>query len=105
MAPEAIEPISSSAFRIRVRLTPKSSADRIEGPGADAAGVRYLQVRVRAVPEDGAANAALEALIAKAIRASKSAVRVEKGATSRVKTVLVQGDAETLARARALMGA
>lgn len=36
--------------RLRVRVIPKSSADRIDGVGADADGAPYLKVRVRAAP-------------------------------------------------------
>ena len=98
-----IEPLPDG-FRIRVRLTPKAGKDAIEGVGVDAAGVPHLKARVRAAPEDGKANAALEALLAKALKAPKTAVSVEKGATNRVKVVAVQGGAEVLARARTLVG-
>lgn len=91
-------------FRLRVRLTPKASRDALEGPGADAAGTAHLKARVRAVPEKGAANAALEKLIAKALGVPKSAVSVDKGATDRVKIVAVTAGAEALARARGLLG-
>jgi uncharacterized protein YggU (UPF0235/DUF167 family) len=90
-------------FRLRVRLTPKSSLDRLDGPGVDAAGMRFLKARVRAVPADGAANAALEALLAKTLGLARSDVHVERGATSRIKTVAIDGDAQTLARAQALL--
>jgi uncharacterized protein YggU (UPF0235/DUF167 family) len=99
--------VSAAAFatatvtgaRLRVRLTPKSSADRIEGAGADADGAAYLKVRVRAAPEHGAANAALEALIAKRVGAPRTKVRVAKGASARVKIVEIDGiDAALVAR-------
>lgn len=102
MSTGAIEPIADG-FRIRVRLTPKAAADAIDGPGADAAGAPHLKARVRAVPEKGAANSALEALLAKALRVPKSAVRVERGSTGRLKVVAVEADAAALARAQALM--
>jgi uncharacterized protein YggU (UPF0235/DUF167 family) len=93
----------AGSFRLRVRLTPKASMDRIDGPGVDAGGERFLKARVRAVPEGGKANAALEALLADALGLPKSAVRVEKGGSSRIKTVAVRGDAEALARTQALL--
>jgi uncharacterized protein YggU (UPF0235/DUF167 family) len=98
-----IEP-NATGFRLRVRLTPKGGRDAIDGPGADAAGASFLKARVRAAPEDGKANAALEALLAKALGVPKSAVRVDKGATSRVKLVDVTGGADALDRAKALLG-
>ena len=50
-----------------------------------------LLVKVTAAPADGKANAAVCALIAKALGVPKGAVRVERGATSRDKLVSVRG--------------
>ena len=72
---------------LRVRATPNASKDAIEGLGEEASGRRYLKVRVRAIAEKGKANAAVEALLAKALGLPKSAVSVEKGETQRIKTV------------------
>lgn len=91
-------------FRLRVRLTPKGGADAIDGPGQGSDGTAFLKARVRAVPEKGQANAALEALLAKALGVPKSAVTVDKGATGRLKVVFVQGNSEALAKAKALLG-
>jgi hypothetical protein len=51
----------------------------------DSAGQPFVKARVRAAPEDGAANAALCALIAKTVGRPKSAVSVVRGATARLK--------------------
>ncbi|MCW5725492.1 MAG: DUF167 domain-containing protein [Maricaulaceae bacterium] len=95
-------------FDIRVRLTPGAAADRIDGAEAAADGRTHLKARVRAVPEKGAANKALEALLAKALGAPRSAVAVARGATARIKTVRVTADGAALARsldrAKALCG-
>jgi uncharacterized protein YggU (UPF0235/DUF167 family) len=95
---------AASCFRARpdgldlfVRLTPKSSSDAIEGVGEAADGSVHLVARVRAVPEKGAANAALERLLAERFGLPKSAVSVVSGATSRLKTVRLRGDAAELA--------
>jgi len=83
---------------LSVRLTPKKSArDEIGGIEELADGRTVLKVRVRAVPQDGEANAALQRLIAKALHISLSTVRLESGASGRLKTLHIQGDAETLA--------
>ena len=82
-----------------VRLTPKSSIDALEGAAEAADGSTHLKARVRAVPEKGAANAALEKLLAKALSAPLSTVKVVAGGTSRLKTVRITGDAATLAHA------
>jgi uncharacterized protein YggU (UPF0235/DUF167 family) len=50
-----------------------------------------LSVRVRAVPADGAANAALLALLARALDVPHSAVVLQRGASSRTKRVAVEG--------------
>ncbi|MEM5516786.1 DUF167 family protein [Henriciella sp. AS95] len=74
-------------MRLTVRATPNASADSIEGPGEDAAGRIFLKVKVRAVPEKGKANRAVEKLLAKALRLAKSDVKVVTGETSRIKGV------------------
>jgi uncharacterized protein YggU (UPF0235/DUF167 family) len=73
-----------------VRLTPAGGADRIEGRARDEKGV-YLKARVRAAPENNAANRALEALIAKAFGVAKSKVSVTRGHTARLKTLEIDG--------------
>jgi uncharacterized protein (TIGR00251 family) len=80
---------------IPVRLTPKSSRDEISGVeyfGGEAA----LKARVRALPEGGMANAALEKLIAKWLGVASSCVKVAQGSKSRMKQVAVDGDAIAL---------
>ena len=80
--------------RLRVRLTPSGGADRIDGVEMDEAGLPYLKARVRAPPEKGKANAALEKLLAKALGAPKSSVQVARGATARLKTIEIEGVSE-----------
>jgi len=74
-----------------VRLTPRGGRDAVDGWGHDAAGAAWLRVRVAAAPTDGAANAALQRLIAKALNRPKSAVRIVSGAQSRVKQLEIDG--------------
>lgn len=88
---------------LRVRAQPNASKDRIEGLGEDASGQTFLKVRVRAVPEKGKANAAIEKLIAKALGLSKSAVSVEKGETLRIKTVRISAGGSIGAAIEALL--
>ncbi len=76
---------------LRIRLTPAGGADRVDGVAVDSAGDPHIKARVRAAPEDGKANAALETMLAKALGVAKSAVRVERGATARIKSVAVDG--------------
>jgi uncharacterized protein YggU (UPF0235/DUF167 family) len=95
----------SAPFRLRdggvdlfVRLTPKAALDRLEGVETSADGRSHFKARVRAVPENGAANQALERLLAKALGVPTSAVSVVAGGTARLKTVRISGDPATLAK-------
>jgi uncharacterized protein len=81
---------------LSVRVTPKSSRDEIVGIEDLADGRAVLKVRVRAAPEDGKANEAVIRMLAKALRIRASAVELEGGAASRVKTLRLEGDAENL---------
>ncbi|MCX5496089.1 DUF167 family protein [Kaistia dalseonensis] len=81
-----------------VRLTPRGGRDQIDGVGTLSDGRRVALARVRAVPEKGAANAALELLVAKSLDWPRSAVSVVAGHTARLKTVRLVGDAVELAR-------
>jgi len=88
-----------------VRLTPKSSRDAIDGVGAAADGRRHLKCRVRAVPEKGKANEALERLLADALGLPAGSVAVVAGETARLKAMRVSGDAGELgAKLAALAG-
>lgn len=82
---------------VTVRLTPNARDERIDGVQGLADGKAVLAARVRAVPEDGAANAALEKLLAKAAGVAKSSVSVISGATQRIKIVRIAGDAGQIA--------
>lgn len=92
-------------FRLRtdgidlfVRLTPKAASDALDGVEATADGRCHLKARVRAVPEKGAANAALGKLVAKALAVPGSSIAVVAGGTARLKTLRVTGDPAELAR-------
>lgn len=77
-----------------MRLTPAGGADRIDGVARDEKGQLYLKARVRAAPEHGEANKALEALLAKALGVPKSKVQVARGTTARLKTIEAEGVSE-----------
>jgi len=82
---------------IRVRLTPRSQRDSIEGLEETAEGLA-LKARVRAIPEGGAANAALERIVAEWLGVPKTTVAVTSGSKSRLKTVAITGNPEMLQR-------
>jgi len=77
-----------------VRLTPKSSTDALDGIAASADG--RIAARVRALPKKGAANAALERLIAVHFGIPRSRVSVVAGQTGRLKTVRIEDDTAEL---------
>ena len=82
-----------------VRLTPKGGRDALEGWIAGAEGRMFLKARVAAPPEDGKANAALIALLAKTLGVAKSRVHLVAGETSRLKTIRIESvSAELVAR-------
>ncbi len=89
---------TEGGIELSVRLTPRGGGDRIDGAMRTSDGREYLAVRVRAVPEKGAANVALEALLAKSLGMPKSAVSVTAGHTARVKTLRIFGDPDQLSR-------
>ena len=88
---------SKDGVELFVRLTPRAARDEIGGVEASADGRSHLAVRVRAVPDKGKANAALEKLVAKALRLPRSSVEVQAGATQRLKTLRLTGDPEQIA--------
>jgi hypothetical protein len=86
----------SDGIDLFVRLTPKSSSDAVDGQRDAADGSVHLAARVRAVPEKGAANAALERLLSELLDLPRRSVSVVAGGTSRLKTVRLTGDAASL---------
>lgn len=78
-------------MRLSVRVTPKGGRDAIEGWGGNADDRPFLKLRVSAPPADGAANAAVLALLAKSLGRRKSDVRLVSGETARLKLVEIEG--------------
>ena len=77
---------------LHVRLTPKGGRDCVESIATLSDGQRVVKIRVRAVPEDGAANAGLIAVLAQFLHIPKSKIRLETGATARIKSLLIDMD-------------
>ena len=83
-----------SGVRIQFHVQPRASRTEITGKHGDA-----FKVRLAAPPVDGAANEALLRFIAERLGVPVRAVSLERGATSREKTVTVEGIAVDAARA------
>jgi len=77
----AIRALADSDGRLALRVTPGARSAAIEVHGG-----RVL-VKVRARPQDGAANEAVLALLAEALGVATSRLRMLRGATSREKWV------------------
>lgn len=88
--------IRADGLRLTVRLSPKASTEGIDGiwhrPGERPA----LAIRVRAAPDRGQANRALEKLLAARFGIPGSRVTIVAGTTSRLKQVQIEGDPEEL---------
>lgn len=86
-AAAAIRALANAQGNLAIRVSPAASADAVILPeaGPEAGGV--LLVRVTAAPEDGKANAAVIALLARALGVPKSALSVLRGATGRDKLI------------------
>lgn len=76
-----------------LRVTPNAGADRIEGVETRDDGSVVLRVRVKAVADKGKANAAVIALLAKALGVPKSGLALVSGETARLKTVALPPEA------------
>ena len=79
---------------VTIKVTPRARQEGIEPPGSDAA----LRVRVTAPPDDGKANAAVIALLARSWDVPKSTLSIATGAASRRKRVHVRGEPNALLR-------
>ena len=88
--------IAGGRFLLMVRLTPNAAKDAIDGLSSSETpqknNAAFIKARVRAVPEKGKANAALEKLIAKWLGLAKSDVTIHTGSKSRIKSVALEGD-------------
>ena len=75
-------------------------------PGVSHPGIRVdessetLRVRLSTPPVEGKANAALIAALAKKLRVAKSSITIERGHSSRRKTVHVSGMSESQVRSQ-----
>lgn len=83
---------------VAIRVSPRSARPGIGGWRAGADGREELEVRVAAAPSDGDANAAVIALLAKALGISRSEVTIISGGASRHKRVVTPFELEELRR-------
>jgi len=91
--------LAADGVFVDVRLTPRGGRDAIEAIEKRADGRAVLKARVRAVPSDGEANAALCRLVADTLNVAPRDVTIAAGATSRIKRVLIRGQAGAIVAA------
>jgi uncharacterized protein (TIGR00251 family) len=89
--------IEAGSVTLAVRVTPKASKSAIGAVLTLPGGSRVLAVRVAAPPVDGAANAALIALLAKSLAVRRSDIRIIVGEGARLKRVRIDGDGPAIA--------
>jgi len=77
-------------MKLPVKVVPGASGNSINGWLDDV-----LKIRVRAKPEKGAANSAVETLLAKTLELHTNDVRIISGFSSARKLLLVEGLTDT----------
>jgi uncharacterized protein (TIGR00251 family) len=82
---------AKTGLLLTVRVTPKAARDDIDGL-ADTPDGPAVKVRVRAVPDEGAANAAVETVVARWLGLPPKQVAVARGHKSRVKMLEIGGE-------------
>ena len=95
MTAQAWSPAANGII-IAIRLTPKGGRDALDGVETLSDGRAVLKARVRALPSEGVANAALGRVLAKAFGVPPRDGTIVGGATSRITRVKVIGNAATL---------
>ncbi len=84
--------------QLPIRVTARSAKPGIGGWRTGADGREELEVRVAEAPADGAANAAVVKLLAKALGLSRSQVTITSGHSSRHKRVALPYDIDEVRR-------
>jgi uncharacterized protein len=90
---------TAAGLAVAVRLTPRGGRDGLDGVAVLSDGRTVVKARVRAAAEDGAANAALTAMLARATGLPASAARLASGHKMRLKTVELSGEPTVIAAA------
>ena len=86
--------VVNGALTLTIRVTPRANRDALsieEG---------QLRARLRAAPVEGAANAALVALLAERLGTPRRAITIIQGETARIKRIAIAGVTEDDLRRR-----
>jgi len=77
---------SEQGVILRTQVQPRASRDEVVGPQGDA-----LKIRITAPPVAGAANKHLLKFLAKKLKVARSQMSIASGATSRAKSIAIEG--------------
>lgn len=91
MTPRQVFTSYPGGIRLRLRVQPKSRREGPQGFAAEPDGEWALKFGINAAPEDGKANAAILALLAKRLKVAKAAISVAAGAKDRRKLIDIRG--------------
>ena len=80
------EPNSADPILLKIKVTPNASRNEIVDWQNDA-----LKIHIQSPPQDGKANKALVAFLAKRTGLSKSRITIDRGETSRQKWIAFSG--------------
>ena len=79
-------------MRLKIRLSPKSSANRIDAISLEPDHTRVVRAKVTAPPDKGKANEALIALLARDFHVRPSGLTLIMGQTDRNKVIEIAPD-------------
>ena len=71
---------------LKVQVQTRASRDEVMGPYGD-----FLKVRITAAPVAGAANKHLLKFLAKKLQVARTEMSIATGATSRAKSIVIEG--------------
>ena len=77
---------SKEGVTLKVTVQPRASRDEVVGPHRDT-----LKIRITATPVAGGANKHLLKFLAKKLRVARSQMSIASGATSRAKSIAIEG--------------
>ena len=77
---------SKEGVVLKVQVQPRASRDEVVGPHGEA-----LKIRITAPPVAGAANNHLLKFLAKKLQVTRSQMSIASGATSRAKSIAIEG--------------
>lgn len=82
----------SIPYILHVHIIPKSPKNQVVGWEVDAAGDRWLKVRIAAEPDEGKANKELLRFLGKTLDIPAKQITISSGEASRYKKIKIQGE-------------